>query len=85
MPTYRQTNTPVPPGISYTIEVWAEHGGEIELHLATIYPLSVAIAAFEAARLKWSTDEITRRDPARIVRKRERPPRASAAPASSLP
>lgn len=77
LPSYRQTNAPVPPGIPYTVEVWRETGGGIELHLATIYPLSVAIAAFEAACLEWPTHMITLRDRARIVRKRERPPRSA--------
>ncbi|MEE7451313.1 hypothetical protein MRF4_28005 [Methylobacterium radiotolerans] len=77
LPSYRRTNAPVPPGIPYTVEVWRETGGGIELHLATIYPLSVAIAAFEAACLEWPTHMITLRDRARIVRKRERPPRSA--------
>ena len=32
---------PVPPGIPYTIEVWRETGGNIELHLATIWCVSI--------------------------------------------
>ncbi|MBE7204132.1 MAG: hypothetical protein INR70_40945, partial [Parafilimonas terrae] len=64
---------PVPPGVPYTIEVWKEVGGNIELHLATIYPLALAIAAFEAACQEWPTHMVTLRDRARIVRKRERP------------
>lgn len=67
----------VPSGVPYTIEVWREIGGGIELHLATIYPLTVAIAAFEAACLEWPTHEVTLRDRARIVRKRERPLRSA--------
>ncbi|WP_149314171.1 hypothetical protein [Methylobacterium sp. P1-11] len=50
-------------------------GGKRELHLATIYPLSMAIALFEAAGLERPTDEVTLRDRARIVRKRELPSR----------
>lgn len=69
---------PVPPGVPYTIEVWDRIGGKIELHLATIYPLSVAIAAFEAACLQWPTNEVTLRDRARVVRKRELQSRTSA-------
>jgi hypothetical protein len=77
---------PVPPGVPYTIEIWKEVGGGIELHLATIYPLTVAIAACEAACLEWPSNEVTLRDRARIVRKRELPPRsASAEPAVSRP
>lgn len=84
LPTYRQTNAPVPPGIPYTIEVWKEVGGGIELHLATIYPLSLAIAAFEVACREWPAHEVTLRDRARIIQKRERPQlNASAAPAAS--
>ncbi|MCJ2087783.1 hypothetical protein MKK88_17610 [Methylobacterium sp. E-005] len=65
---------PVPPGVPYTIEIWDRIGGRLELHLATIYPLSLAIAAFEAACLEWPTKEVTLRDRARIVRKRTSPP-----------
>jgi hypothetical protein len=67
---------PVPPGVPYTIEVWKEVGGNIELHLATIYPLPLALAAFEVACREWPTHRVTLRDRARIVRKRERPPRS---------
>ncbi|MCX4195192.1 hypothetical protein OMR07_06070 [Methylobacterium organophilum] len=76
---------PVPPGVPYTIEVWRETGGGIELHLATIYPLTVALAAFEAACQEWPTHEVTLRDRARIVRKRERPPRSTTASGSAEP
>ncbi|MCJ2085807.1 hypothetical protein MKK88_07340 [Methylobacterium sp. E-005] len=70
----------------YTIEVWKESGGGIELHLATIYPLPVAIAAFDAACLEWPTHEVTLRDRARIIQRRDRPlPNSSAAPAASRP
>jgi len=72
----------VPPGIPYTIEVWDRIGGKLELHLATIYPLAVAIAAFEAACLEWPTNEVTLRDRARVVRKRELPPRSATGPGS---
>jgi hypothetical protein len=75
LPAHRRINAPVPPGIPYTIEVWDRIGGKLELHLATIYPLSMAIAAFEAACLDWPTNEVTLRDRARIVRKREVAPR----------
>ncbi|WP_342106248.1 hypothetical protein [Methylobacterium sp. SI9] len=70
--------SPVPPGVPYTIEVWKEKGGGIELHLATIYPLPVAIAAFEAVCLEWPTHEVTLRDWA-IIERRERPPQNSSA------
>ena len=77
---------PVPPGVPYTIEVWRETGGNIELHLATIYPLAVALGAFEIACQEWPTHEVTLRDRARIVRIRVRPPRStSAAPVGSQP
>lgn len=77
---------PVPPGVPYTIEIWRETGGCIELHLATIYPLAVAKAAFEAACQEWPTHEVTLRDRARIIEKRERPaPNSSAAPEGSHP
>jgi hypothetical protein len=69
---------PVPPGIPFTIEVWNQIGGKLEIHLATIYPLSMATAALEAACLEWPTNEVTLRDRARIVRKRELPPRSVA-------
>lgn len=61
----------------YTIEVWDRIGGELELHLARIYPLSMASAAFEAACLEWPTNEVTLRDRARIVRKQEATPRSN--------
>ena len=64
---------PVPPGVPYTIEVWKEAGAGIELHLATIYPLTLAIAAFEAACQEWPAHCVTLRDRARIVRKQEPP------------
>ena len=76
---------PVPPGVPYTIEVWKETGGGIELHLATIYPLSLAIAAFEAACIEWPLSEITLRDRARIVRRQDRTPGTSGALAGCLP
>ncbi|WCS26391.1 hypothetical protein LOK46_06030 [Methylobacterium sp. NMS14P] len=66
---------PVQPGDPYTVEMWDRIGNKLELQLATIYPLSVAIATFEAAGLDWPTNEVTLRDRARIVRKRELPPR----------
>ncbi|MET3409310.1 hypothetical protein SAMN02799625_05924 [Methylobacterium sp. UNC300MFChir4.1] len=72
----------MPPGVPYTIEVWDRIGGKLELHLAMIYPLTVAIAAFEAACLEWPTNEITLRDRARIVRKRELPQRLASTPLS---
>jgi hypothetical protein len=77
---------PVPPGVPYTVEIWRETGGNIELHLATIYPLNVAIAAFEAACLEWPMHMVTLRDRARIVRRRERPPQSASAsgPGGSL-
>ena len=64
---------PVPPGTPYTVEVWAVAGGGIELHLGTIYPLSMAMAAFEVACALWPDREVTVRDRCRIVRRRERP------------
>lgn len=67
----------MPPGIFYTIEVCDTNGGKLELHLAKIYPLAVAIAALEAACVEWPTNEVTLRDPARIVRKPELPPRCA--------
>jgi hypothetical protein len=70
---------PVPPGTPYTVEIWRETGGNIELHLATIYPLNVAIAAFEAACLEWPMHMVTLRDRARIVRKREVPSQSASA------
>ena len=77
LPKHRVLDAPVPPGIPYTIEVWDRIGSTLELHLATIYPLSMAIAAFEAACLEWPTNEVTLRDRARIVRKREVQPRSA--------
>ncbi|GJE49965.1 hypothetical protein GOFOIKOB_3006 [Methylobacterium tardum] len=70
---------PVPPGVPYTIEVWRETGGNIELHLATIYPLAVAKAAFDAACREWPTHEVTLRDRARIIERRERPLQSASA------
>lgn len=52
LPSYRQTNAPVPPGVPYTIEVWDRIGGKLELHLANIYRLAVAIAAFDPAIIR---------------------------------
>ncbi|MDE4912803.1 hypothetical protein PQI07_19155 [Methylobacterium sp. 092160098-2] len=52
----------MPLGVPYTIEVRRETGGNIELHLATIYPLSSAIAAFEAPCMEWPTHMVTLRD-----------------------
>ncbi len=66
---------PVPPGVPYTVEIWRETSGNVELHLATIYPLSMAEAAFDAACLEWPTHEVTLRDRARVIVRRERPPR----------
>jgi hypothetical protein len=86
LPKYRVIAAPVPPGVPYTIEVWAGSGGGIELHLATIYPLAVAKAAFEAACREWPTHEVTLRDRARIISRQERPPGgAIAAPACAPP
>lgn len=70
---------PVPPGNPYTIEVWRETGGGIELHLIKIYPLSLAMAAFEVACLEWPTHEVTLRGRARIIERRERLPRSATA------
>jgi hypothetical protein len=53
---------PVPPGVPYTVEIWRETGGNVELHLATIYPLSMAEAAFDVACLEWPTHEVILRD-----------------------
>ena len=77
LPKHRMINAPVPPGTPYTIEVWDRIGRKLEMHLATIYPLSMAIAAFEAACLDWPTNEVTLRDGARVVRKRELSPRSA--------
>ena len=82
LPTRRHADAPVPPGIPYTIEVWDRIGGTIEWHLATIYPLAMALAAFEAACREWPTHEITLRDRARVVRKRARPARPEETPGS---
>jgi hypothetical protein len=77
LPVYRPTDAPVPTGVPYTIEVWDRIGGTLELHLATIYPLSMARAAFEVACLEWPTNEVTLRDRARIIEKRALPPRSA--------
>ncbi len=75
---------PVLRGVPYTIEVWREDGENVELHLATIYPLFMALAACAIACREWPTHQITLRDPARILRMRERPaPSANAAPAKA--
>ena len=42
------------------------------------------IAAFEAACLEWPTHMVTLRDRARIVRKRELPPRSASASGSAV-
>lgn len=76
MPPARQVGPPVPPGRPFTIEIWSETGGKIEMQLATIYPLDMAIAAFELACQQWPAREITLRDRCRIVRKQERIPLA---------
>lgn len=76
---------PVPPGVPYMIEIWHETGGCIELHLATIYPLTLAKAAFEAACREWPTHEVNLRDRARIIEKRERPPLNSSAEPAAFP
>jgi hypothetical protein len=77
LPPPAKNTPPVPPGTPYTVEIWRETGGNVELHLATIYPLTVAIAAFEAACLEWPTHEVTLRDGARIIERRERPLRGA--------
>lgn len=69
---------PVPPGVPYTIEVWDRIGHKLELHLATIYPLAMAKVAFEVACREWPTHEITPRDRARVIEKRELPPQSAA-------
>jgi hypothetical protein len=70
---------PGPPGVPYTIEIRREIGGNVELHLATLYLLSLALGAFGVACLEWSTYEIALRDRAWIVQKRERPVRSATA------
>jgi hypothetical protein len=70
---------PVPPGVPYTIEVWDRIGRKLELHLATIYPLAMAKAAFQIACQEWPTHEVTLRDRSRVVEKRELPPRSPGA------
>lgn len=77
LPVYRPTDAPVPTGVPYTIEVWDRGGGTRASHLATIYPLSMARAAFEVACLEWPTNEVTLRDRARIIEKRAPPPRSA--------
>ncbi|SFJ67253.1 hypothetical protein [Methylobacterium brachiatum] len=70
LPQPIRPETPVPPGRPYTIEVWGERGA-IEAQLAVIYPLDMALAAFELACGQWPTREVTLRDRCRIVRKQE--------------
>lgn len=43
----------VPPCTPKTTEAWDRIGGKLELHLVTIYALSMAAAAFEAACIEW--------------------------------
>ncbi|TXN43406.1 hypothetical protein FV233_18575 [Methylobacterium sp. WL7] len=58
----RVVDARVPPGVPKTIKVSRNAGGNIELHLATIYPPSMTAAAFKAACQEWPTHEITLRD-----------------------
>ena len=73
LPPPARPEIPVPPGVSYTVEVWTETGGGIEAQLAAIYPIAMARAAFEAACDLWPKHEVTLRDRCRIVARRERP------------
>ncbi|MHB2209171.1 hypothetical protein [Methylobacterium sp. CM6257] len=63
---------PVPPGTPFAIEVWDERG-RVELRLGVIYPLDGARAAFAAVKDAYPNNEVTLRQAARVVCRRERP------------
>ncbi len=62
-----------PGGMPYTIETWNIEGGGIELHLAELYRLDMAEAAFAVVCALWPATEVTIRQRARVVRRRSRP------------
>ncbi|MCJ2015222.1 hypothetical protein [Methylobacterium sp. J-076] len=72
MPRQPTTSLPTPGGMPYTIETWNIEGGGVEMHLAELYRLDMAEAAFEVVCALWPTTEATIRQRARIVRRRER-------------
>ncbi len=63
---------PVSPGTPFSIEVWDERG-RVEMRLAVIYPLDGALAAVEAVQAAYPRNEVTLRQAARVVRRRDRP------------
>jgi hypothetical protein len=75
MPRQPTTSLPTPGGLPYTVETWNTEGGGIELHLAELYRLDMAEAAFEVACKLWPDTETTIRQRARVVRRRDRPKR----------
>ena len=72
LPKVISLEPPVPPGTPFAIEVWDERG-RVEMRLAVIYPLDGAIAAFEAVERFYPSSEVTLRQAARVVRRRNRP------------
>ncbi len=64
---------PVPPGRPFTLEVWASRGGSVEMRLAVIYPLTAALAAFDAIAESYPDQEVTLRQLCRVIRRRSRP------------
>ncbi|QGY01481.1 hypothetical protein MMSR116_05875 [Methylobacterium mesophilicum SR1.6/6] len=72
LPKAVSLEAPVPPGTPFAIEVW-DARGRIEMRLAVIYPLAGALAAFEAVQAAYPQSEVTLRQAARVVRRRDRP------------
>lgn len=71
LPRAASLEAPVPPGTPFAIEVWDERG-RVEMRLGVIYPLDGALAAFEAVKAAYPRSEVTLRQAARVVRRRER-------------
>jgi len=64
---------PVPPGRPFTVEVWAPRGGSVEMRLAVIYPLTAALAAFDAIAESYPDREVTLRQLCHVIRRRSPP------------
>jgi len=72
MPWQPTTSLPTPGGMPYTVETWNIEGGGIELHLAELYRLDMAEAAFEVVCKLWPDTETTIRQRAHVIQRRDR-------------
>ena len=71
-PRYAEVSAaPTPGGMPYTMETWNLTGGGNELHLGTLHRLDMAVAAFEVVCALWPDSEITVRQRAPVIRKRD--------------